>query len=86
MKKRKATTLGIAVVVVCALAGAAAAARHHSPAVIPTKSHDSHTPRDLEMNIHATGSFARATRNRCRSGRSAGGSLEITHLLHTGIP
>ena len=76
-----------AIAVICVLAGAMTAARRRSS---PAASDDLPTCRvkrgDLQMDVYASGEL-RATHSETMTAPPiGGGSLEITHLLHTGTP
>src|SRR5579871_4173699 len=87
MRKRRSIIGTAAAVVLCVLAGAWAATRHGSTETssggIPT----SVVKRgDLEMPVYATGELRASHFEMMAAPPIGGGSLEITHLLHTGTP
>jgi len=87
MKKRRAVAWSGVCVALLAVAAAVAAARRVSPA---TPSDDIPTVNvkrgDLDMKVHANGEV-RAVRSEILTAPPiGGGSLQITHLLHTGTP
>lgn len=84
MRKRRTITWTIAALVVCVLVGVVAAARR-APAVSADEVPTTRVKRgDLEMNVIATGEFRASHSEVMTAPPIGGGSLEITHLLHTG--
>lgn len=87
MKRRRTIIWVIAVVVVCVLAAAVAAARRRSPTVSSDELPTTRVKRgDLEMKVYATGELRASHSEMMAAPPIGGGSLEITHLLHTGTP
>jgi HlyD family secretion protein len=87
MRKRRTITWVAAVVVVCVLAGGVAAARRRSTTVSSDEVPTTHVKRgDLEMKVYATGELRASHTETMAAPPIGGGSLEITHLLHTGTP
>lgn len=87
MRKRKTIAWVIGVVLVCALAGAAVAARRRSPTASSDEVPTTRVIRgDLEMQVYATGELRASHTEMMTAPPIGGGSLEITHLLHTGTP
>jgi len=85
MRGRRAIKWAVAAVVFCAVAGVVAAVRHATPTVagddIPTASVKRG---DLDMKVYATGELRASHSEMMTAPPIGGGSLEITHLLHTG--
>jgi HlyD family secretion protein len=84
MRSRKTITWAVAAVVLCAVVGTVAAARKTSPPAgndIPT----TRVQRgDFEMKVHAPGELRASHSETLTAPPIGGGSLQITHLLHTG--
>jgi HlyD family secretion protein len=85
MKSRKAITWAVIAVVLCAVAGMVAASRRVGPS---TSSTDVPTVRvkrgDLEMKVFVTGELKASHSEMLTAPPIGGGSLRLTHLLHTG--
>ncbi len=87
MRKRRNIIGAAAAVVLCVLAGAWAATRHGSPETSSSGIPTSVVKRgDLEMPVYATGELRASHFEMMAAPPIGGGSLEITHLLHTGTP
>lgn len=85
MKSKRGIAWAVVAVVLCAVVGVVAAVRKASPAVdgdaIPT----SQVKRgDLDIQIHAKGEVRAVHSEVLMAPPIGGGSLQITHLLHTG--
>lgn len=87
MRKRRNIIGAAAAVVLCVLAGAWAATKHGSPETSSSGIPTSLVKRgDLEMPVYATGELRASHFEMMAAPPIGGGSLEITHLLHTGTP
>lgn len=87
MRKRRNIIGAAAAVVLCVLAGAWAATRHGSAETSSSGIPTSLVKRgDLEMPVYATGELRASHFEMMAAPPIGGGSLEITHLLHTGTP
>jgi len=86
MKKRRVILWAVVAAVLCAAAGTVAALRR-SPSV--SAGTDIPTVRvkrgDLDMKVFATGELRASHSEMMTAPPIGGGSLEITHLLHTGV-
>jgi len=85
MKTRRAISWAVAAVVLCAVVGVVAAVRRVSPSPSGDNIPKVQVKRgDLDMQVHANGEV-RAVRSEILTAPPiGGGSLQITHLLHTG--
>ena len=85
MKSRRTITWAVVAVVLCAVVGVVAAVRRASPTAtaddVPTGfvKHG-----DLEMRVYVTGELRASHSEILTAPPIGGGSLQITHLLHTG--
>src|SRR2546421_2895972 len=87
MRKRRAITWGVIAIVLCAVAATVAAARRTSPVAAGNEIPTTRVRRgDLDMQVHATGELRASHSEMMTAPPIGGGSLEITHLLHTGAP
>jgi HlyD family secretion protein len=76
---------GLAVVVLCAVAGVVAAVRTSSPTSVQSDIPTARVKRgDLEMKIFASGELRASHMETLTAPPIGGGSLQLTHLLHTG--
>jgi len=87
MRSRRAIAWAVVAVVLCAVAGVVAAVRGAAPS---TTSDDVPTTRvkrgDLDMKVLAPGELNANHTENLLAPPIAGGSLHLTHLLHTGTP
>ena len=85
MRRRRTIIWAVTSVVLCAVIGVVAAVRRAAPS---TASSEIPTTRvkwgDLEMNVYADGELRASHSEMMTAPPIGGGSLEITHLLHTG--
>ena len=87
MKKRRAIVWSVVAVVLCAVIATVAAARRTAPVSTGGEIPTSRVKRgDLNMQVHATGELRASHSEMMTAPPIGGGSLEITHLLHTGTP
>lgn len=85
MRSRKTITWAIVAVVLCATVGVIAAVRRASPSTSSTDIPTGRVKRgDLNMNVFVIGELKASHREVMTAPPVAGGSLQITHLLHTG--
>jgi multidrug efflux pump subunit AcrA (membrane-fusion protein) len=85
MKSRRAITWSIVAVVLCAVIGVVAAVRRASPATTATDVPTGAVKRgDLDMKVYLTGELRASHSEMLLAPPIGGGSLQITHLLHTG--
>lgn len=85
MRRRRTIAWAVASVVLCAVVGVVAAVRRATPAVASGTIPTSRVKRgDLEMTVNATGELRATHMETMTAPPIGGGSLEITHLLHTG--
>ncbi len=86
MRTQRTITWAVAVVLVCVLAGVfVAAARRRAPSVSADEVPTTQVKRGaLIMDVYATGEFRASHSEVMTAPPIGGGSLEITHLLHTG--
>lgn len=85
MRRRRAIAWGIAAVVLCAVAGVVAAVRQTAPVAAGDDIPTARVKRgDLDMKVYATGELRASHFEAMTAPPIGGGSLEITHLLHTG--
>jgi HlyD family secretion protein len=87
MKSRRAIPWAVAAVVLCAVVGVVAAVRRASPAAAADDVPTGRVKRgDLEMKVHVIGELRASHSEMLIAPPIGGGSLQITHLLHTGAP
>jgi len=85
MRGRRAITWTVVAVVLCAVAFVVAAVRKAAPVAAGDDLPTSRVKRgDLDMKVHATGELRASHFEMLTAPPIGGGSLEITHLLHTG--
>src|ERR1700756_3486572 len=84
MKRQRTITWAVAAVVLCAVVAVVTAVRA-TPSVASGGIPTSRVKRgDLEMTVRATGELRATHMEAMTAPPIGGGSLEITHLLHTG--
>ena len=87
MKSRRAITWAVAAVVLCAVVGVLAAVRRASPTTTTNDVPTGSVKRgDLDMKVYLTGELHASRSKMLLAPPIGGGSLQITHLLHTGAP
>jgi HlyD family secretion protein len=87
MKSRRAISWAVAAVVLCAVVGVVAAVRRTSPVTTAEDVPTGHVKRgDLDMKVYVTGELRASRSEMLLAPPIGGGSLQITHLLHTGAP
>jgi len=87
MRGRRTIIWSVAAVVLCAVVGVVAAVRSAAPSVSPGEIPTTRVKRgDLEMTVIADGELRASHTETMTAPPIGGGSLEITHLLHTGTP
>jgi HlyD family secretion protein len=87
MKSRRAITWAVAAVVLCAVVGVVAAVRRASPTATTSDVPTGIVKRgDLDMKVYLTGELRASRTEMLLAPPIGGGSLQITHLLHTGAP
>jgi len=85
MRSRKTITWAIVAVVLCAVVGVVAAVRRVTPAAGGADVPMGRVKRgDLDMKVFATGELKASHSEMLTAPPIGGGSLQITHLLHTG--
>jgi HlyD family secretion protein len=85
MRGRRAIAWAVAAVVLCAVAGVVAAVRRAAPVTAGSDIPTSRVKRgDLDMKVFSTGELRASHMEMLTAPPIGGGSLEITHLLHTG--
>ena len=85
MRSRRAIAWAVIAVVLCAVVGVVAVVRRSSPATIGDDIPTVEVKRgDLEMQVHANGEVRTVRSQILMAPPIGGGSLQITHLLHTG--
>jgi len=85
MRGRRAIKWAVVAVVLCAVVGVVAAARRAVPVTAGNSIPTSRVRRgDLDMKVYATGELRASHFEIMTAPPIGGGSLEITHLLHTG--
>src|SRR5580692_12176302 len=85
MRRRRTIIWAVAVVVLCAVVGTVAAVRRGTPSTASDEIPTTRVQRgNREMNIHAEGELRASHTETMSAPPIGGGSLEITHLLHTG--
>ena len=85
MKSRRAITWSVVAVVLCAVAGVVAAVRRAAPATTGDSVPTALVKRgDLDMKVNVTGELRASHSEMLLAPPIGGGSLQLTHLLHTG--
>lgn len=85
MRSRRAITWAVVAVVLCATVGVVAAVRRASPAAAGDKVPTGLVKRgDLDMKVNVTGELRASHSEILIAPPIGGGSLQLTHLLHTG--
>jgi len=85
MRSRRALTWTVVAVVLCAVVGVVAMVRRASPVTTDNDIPTGQVKRgDLEMKVYATGELRASHFETMAAPPIGGGSLQITHLLHTG--
>jgi HlyD family secretion protein len=85
MKSRRAISWAVAAVVLCAVVGVVAAVRRTAPTTTADDVPTGQVKRgDLEMKVYVTGELRASRSEMLLAPPIGGGSLQITHLLHTG--
>ena len=85
MRSRKAITWAVVAVVLCAVVGVVAAVRRVTPAATAADVPTGRVKRgDLDMKVFVTGELKANKSEMLTAPPIGGGSLQITHLLHTG--
>jgi len=85
MKSRRAISWAVGAVVLCAVVGVVAAVRRTSPTTTADDVPTGLVKRgDLEMKVYVTGELRASRSEMLLAPPIGGGSLQITHLLHTG--
>jgi multidrug resistance efflux pump len=85
MRGRRAITWAVAAVALAAVVGVLAAVRRAAPVAAGSDIPTSRVKRgDLDMRVYATGELRTSHFEMITAPPIGGGSLEITHLLHTG--
>jgi len=87
MRRRRTILWAVAVVVLLAAAGVLAAVRRGASSTVSDAIPTTTVKRgDLQMDVFATGEVRASHMETMTAPPIGGGSLEITHLLHTGTP
>jgi HlyD family secretion protein len=87
MKSRRAISWAVVAVVLCAVVGVVAAVRRTAPVAAAGEVPTGQVKRgDLEMKVYVTGELRASRFEMLLAPPIGGGSLQITHLLHTGAP
>lgn len=87
MKTRRAITWAVIAVVLCAVVGVVAAVRRASPTATGDNVPTGHVKRGaLDMKVLLTGEVRASHSEMLTAPPIGGGTLQITHLLHTGTP
>jgi HlyD family secretion protein len=87
MKSKRAISWAVAAVVLCAVVGVVAAVRRTAPVTADADVPTGQVKRgDLEMKVFVTGELRASRSEMLLAPPIGGGSLQITHLLHTGAP
>jgi multidrug efflux pump subunit AcrA (membrane-fusion protein) len=87
MRSRRAISWAVAAVVLCAVVGVVAAVRRTAPTAVAQDVPTGHVKRgDLDMKVYVTGELRASRSEMLLAPPIGGGSLQITHLLHTGAP
>lgn len=85
MRTRRAITWAVLVVVLCAVGAVVAAVRRTSPSTSGTDIPTARVQRgNLDMTVYVTGELRASRSEMLMAPPIGGGSLQITHLLHTG--
>jgi len=85
MRSRRAITWAVVAVVLCATVGVVAAVRRAAPAAAGDKVPTGLVKRgDLDMKVFVTGELRASHSEILIAPQIGGGSLQLTHLLHTG--
>jgi HlyD family secretion protein len=85
MRSRRAITWAVVAVILCAVVGGVAAVRRATPAATGNEIPTGHVKRgDLDMKVYVTGELRASHSEMLTAPPIGGGSLQITHLLHTG--
>lgn len=85
MRGRRAITWAVVAVVFCAVVGVVAAVRRAPPTATGDEIPTGLVKRgDLDMQVYATGALRASHSEILTAPQIGGGSLQITHLLHTG--
>jgi HlyD family secretion protein len=87
MKTRRGIAWAVVAVVLCAVVGVVAAVRRAGPTVAGDEIPTTRVKRgDLDMNVLADGQLNANHTEMLMAPAIGGGSLQLTHLLHTGTP
>lgn len=87
MRTRRGIAWAVVVVVLCAVVGVVAAVRRASPTAAGDEIPTTRVKRgDLDMNVLADGQLNANHTEMLMAPAIGGGSLQLTHLLHTGTP
>ncbi len=87
MRNRRTISWAVATVVLCATIGVVAAVRRASPTTTENDVPTGLVKRgNLEMKVYVTGELRASRSEMLLAPPIGGGSLQITHLLHTGAP
>ena len=87
MKRRRTIAWAVVMVVLCAVAATVAAVRRATPTTGSSEIPTTFVKRgDLAMDVNADGELRASHFEMMTAPPIGGGSLEITHLLHTGTP
>jgi HlyD family secretion protein len=85
MKSRRAIAWAVVAVVLCATVGVVAAVRKNAPVTAGDEIPTTRVQRgDFDMKIYTTGELRASHMETLNAPPIGGGSLQITHLLHTG--
>jgi multidrug resistance efflux pump len=84
MKRRRIFLWAIAAIVLCAAVGVVAAVRKTSPVAVGEIPTSKVQRGDVEMKVYADGELRASHSEMLTAPPIGGGSLKITHLLHTG--
>src|SRR5580700_6614049 len=87
MRSRRAISWAVVAVVLCAVVGVVAAVRRTTPTATTGDVPMGLVKRgDLDMKVYVTGELRASRSEMLLAPPIGGGSLQITHLLHTGAP
>jgi HlyD family secretion protein len=87
MRSKRAISWAVAAVVLCAVVGVVAGVRRTAPAAAAGDVPTARVKRgDLDMKVYVTGELRASRSEMLLAPPIGGGSLQITHLLHTGAP
>src|ERR1017187_2340243 len=86
MRSRRAITWGVAAVILCAVIGVVSAVRRAPQATTDELPTAVVKRGDLDMKVYVTGELRASRSKMLLAPPIGGGSLQITHLLHTGAP